>query len=511
MDRRDFPPDDPLYRAAGELAGWLDLEESGYRDGCPLSVVMDGLGFKGDRSGLGGSSVVRNVVTCGDTLKFSVVDNHSDFDVSRALAERLGVDISVEVSRSYVERGGLVWTTGPERFTARDPAALRRRIEDVIRRTVDLIGRPGEELEFGMFAPFRGMLIGSLGPGPDVVNLISKPATWESDYEGDGRRFYSDGPHIHEYLQELVREGGIDGLMTVGEMSSTSVENCIGYSNPQRHELGMTFSFHHLKVDYLDGNKWALKEPDIAQLRDLFATWQERMAEGGGWNALFWSNHDQPRPNSRFGDTERFWYESSTLLPTCTHLMRGTPYIYQGEELGQTITDFTSIGQYRDVESVNYYRILQEGGLSPESAFEVVHARSRDDGRTPMAWNDGPNAGFTMGEPWLGLVGNYKTINAEAEVADPHSVRAYFKELIRIRKESPVIQIGDIRFLEAGSDAVIAYERTLGDERVVVQCNFSGVEQPAVGDGGGEVLICNYDEPRDTATLRPWEARATWA
>ncbi len=345
----------------------------------------------------------------------------------------------------------------------------------------------------------------------DVVNLISKPATWESDYEGDGRRFYSDGPHIHEYLQELVREGGIDGLMTVGEMSSTSVENCIGYSNPQRHELGMTFSFHHLKVDYLDGNKWALKEPDIAQLRDLFATWQERMAEGGGWNALFWSNHDQPRPNSRFGDTERFWYESSTLLPTCTHLMRGTPYIYQGEELGQTITDFTSIGQYRDVESVNYYRILQEGGLSPESAFEVVHARSRDDGRTPMAWNDGPNAGFTMGEPWLGLVGNYKTINAEAEMADPHSVRAYFKELIRIRKESPVIQIGDIRFLEAGSDAVIAYERTLGDERVVVQCNFSGVEQPAVGDGGGEVLICNYDEPRDTATLRPWEARATWA
>lgn len=173
MDRRDFPPDDPLYRAAGELAGWLDLEESGYRDGCPLSVVMDGLGFKGDRSGLGGSSVVRNVVMCGDTLKFSVVDNHSDFDVSRALAERLGVDISVEVSRSYAERGGLVWTTGPERFTARDPAALRRRIEDVIRRTVDLIGRPGEELEFGMFAPFRGMLIGSLGSGPDVVNLVS--------------------------------------------------------------------------------------------------------------------------------------------------------------------------------------------------------------------------------------------------------------------------------------------------------------------------------------------------
>lgn len=345
----------------------------------------------------------------------------------------------------------------------------------------------------------------------DVVNLISKPATWENDYEGDGRRFYSDGPHIHEYLQELVREGGIDGLMTVGEMSSTSVENCIGYSNPERHELGMTFSFHHLKVDYLNGNKWALQEPDIAQLRDLFATWQEQMAEGGGWNALFWSNHDQPRPNSRFGDTERYWYESSTLLATCTHLMRGTPYIYQGEELGQTITDFTSIEQYRDVESVNYYRILQEGGLSPEEAFEVVHARSRDDGRTPMAWNGRPNAGFTTGEPWLALVGNYDTVNAEAEAADPHSVRSYFKELIRIRKENPIIQCGDIHFLDVGSDVVIAYERTLEDKRVVVQCNFSGVEQPAVASGVEAVLIGNYAERGDAMTLRPWEARATWA
>ena len=172
-DRRDYPPDDPLYRAAGELTGWLDLEESGYSDGCPLPVVMDGLGFTGDRSGLRDSSVVRDVVTCGDTLRFRVVDNHSDFDVSRALAARLGVDISVGVTRSYREPGGLEWRTGPERFTARDPVGLIRRIEDVILKTVGLLGRPGEELEFGMFAPFRGMLIGSLGPDPDVVNLVS--------------------------------------------------------------------------------------------------------------------------------------------------------------------------------------------------------------------------------------------------------------------------------------------------------------------------------------------------
>ncbi len=342
----------------------------------------------------------------------------------------------------------------------------------------------------------------------DVVNLISKPNVLEDDFEGDGRRFYSDGPHIHEYLQELVRLGGIDGLMTVGEMSSTSLQSCIGYSNPSNHELSMCFNFHHLKVDYDHGDKWALKDPDIDELRELFRSWQEEMAAGGGWNALFWSNHDQPRPNSRFGDTERFWYESSTLLPTATHLMRGTPYIYQGEELGQTITDFTSIDQYRDVESINYYRILQDRGCTPEEAFHIVHARSRDDGRTPMAWNDSPNAGFTTGTPWLALVGNYPTVNAQAEMADPHSVRAYFKRLIALRKAEPVIQEGDVRFVEGlEGSPIIAFWRTLGKTRLLVQCNFSGEEVGALDAEGSELLIGNYDEPSDM--LRPYEARAT--
>lgn len=342
----------------------------------------------------------------------------------------------------------------------------------------------------------------------DVVNLISKPAVLENDFEGDGRRFYSDGPHIHEYLQELVRLGGIDGLMTVGEMSSTSLKSCIGYSNPSNHELSMCFNFHHLKVDYAQGDKWALKEADIDELRSLFSNWQEGMTAGGGWNALFWSNHDQPRPNSRFGDTERFWYESSTLLPTATHLMRGTPYIYQGEELGQTITDFTSIDQYRDVESINYYRILQERGCTPDEAFKIVHARSRDDGRTPMAWDGSANAGFTTGEPWLGLVGNYPTVNAQSEMADPHSVRAYFQRLIALRKAEAVIQEGDVRFVEGlEGTPVIAFWRTLGETRVLVQCNFSGEEVATLDTEGSELLIDNYDEPSDV--LRPYEARAT--
>ena len=343
----------------------------------------------------------------------------------------------------------------------------------------------------------------------DVVNLVSKPATWEDDHEGDGRRFYTDGPHIHEYLQELVREGGIDGMLTVGEMSSTSIDNCIRYSNPDCHELSMAFSFHHLKVDYPGGDKWALMSPDIAALRRLFRDWQEEMTAGGGWNALFWSNHDQPRPNSRFCDTEGHWYESSTLLLTCTHLMRGTPYIYQGEELGQTILDFTDIDQYRDVESLNYYRILQERGHGPEEAFEIVHARSRDDGRYPMAWDPTPTAGFTTGTPWIGLPANHETINAASEMADPHSVRAYAKRLIALRKEMPLVQVGEVHFVDAPSERVIAYERTLDGARMLVQCNFSGEAQPCLATDGGEPLIANYDSPAAEAnTLRPFEAIA---
>ena len=347
----------------------------------------------------------------------------------------------------------------------------------------------------------------------DVVNLISKPDGWPSD-ETDGKHFYSDGPHIHEYLQDMVRLGGIDGHFTVGEMSATSLESCVRYTNPANHELAMVFNFHHLKVDYLGGDKWELMEPDICELRRLFRTWQEGMTAGGGWNSLFWSNHDQPRPNSRFGDTERFWYESSTLLPTATHLMRGTPYIYQGEELGQTISDFTSIDQYRDVETHNYYRIIQERGHSAQEAFEIVHARSRDDGRTPMAWDDSPTAGFTTGTPWIGINANHVRINATTEMTDAHSVWAYYQRLVALRKTEPVIAQGNIRFFDVPDvSPVIAYWRELDDapagkaRRMLVQCNFSGQEVPALKAEGGELLVGNR-EAWDAATLAPYEARA---
>jgi trehalose-6-phosphate hydrolase len=284
------------------------------------------------------------------------------------------------------------------------------------------------------------------------------------------------------------------------------LEHSCKYTNPESHELGMIFSFNHLKVDYGDNDKWRVQEPDIPELRRIFAVYQQRMAAGGGWGAVFWSNHDQPRPNSRFGDTDNYWYESSTLLPTCTFFMRGTPYIFQGEELGQTINDYTDIDQYRDVESHNYYRILQEErGCTPDEAFAVVHARSRDDGRYPMAWDGTETGGFTTGTPWLALPANHELINVEREAGDPHSVLAYFKRLIQLRKDLAVVQGGDVRFVEAPDTRCIAYERILGDERLLVQCNFSGDDVPALPHDGGEPLIDNYvDEMGDV--LRPWEA-----
>ena len=209
----------------------------------------------------------------------------------------------------------------------------------------------------------------------DVVNLISKPEVFEDDHEGDGRRFYTDGRKVHRYLRELAAAGGIEGMITVGEMSSTTLEHCIGYTNPENHELTMTFNFHHLKVDYKNGDKWAL----MMALKNLFARWQEGMQAGNGWNALFWCNHDQPRAVSRFGDDgDRYWAESAKMLGTAIHLMRGTPYIYQGEELGMTNAHFTAIEQYRDVESLNYYRILRERGETEAQALETLAQRSRE-------------------------------------------------------------------------------------------------------------------------------------
>ena len=344
----------------------------------------------------------------------------------------------------------------------------------------------------------------------DVVNLISKPAVFEDDHEGDGRRFYTDGRHVHEFLKELTRDTGIDAMVTVGEMSSTSLENCIRYSNPAEKELSMVFSFHHLKIDYKDGAKWALQEPDIGALKKLFAIWQEGMAAGAGWNAVFWCNHDQPRIVSRLGDDGAYWKASAKMLAACTHFMRGTPYIYQGEELGMTNAGYTDIAQYEDVESLNYYEILLAAGKSKEEALHILSVRSRDNSRTPMQWSAAENAGFTSGTPWLALPANFTAINAAAERIDPDSIFRFYQTLIRLRKEMPIIQRGDIFFLERENASIIAYERAYAEQKLRVYCNFRAANVPlmedsldALTEAGWKKLLGNYEGL--AADLRPYE------
>ncbi len=353
----------------------------------------------------------------------------------------------------------------------------------------------------------------------DVINLISKPELLENDYEGDGRRFYTDGPKVHEYLKELVADTGIADMVTVGEMSSTTIENCIGYSNPKEKELSMVFSFHHLKVDYKNGNKWELMPYDKAALKSIFKEWQEQMALGNGWNALFWTNHDQPRTISRFGDEKKYWKESGKLFAGLIHLMRGTPYVYQGEEIGMLNTHFTDISQYRDVESLNYYRILMEQGKSAGEALNIVNDRSRDNCRTPMQWDGSLNDGFTTGTPWISVPEYGKDITVESQKNDSTSILEFYKELIRLRKYESIISEGDIEFIENLPDEIIGYKRSFEGKELLVYGNLSDKEitvdiPKAKKQQPKQILIGNYektfsiDANNKNLTLRPYELLA---
>lgn len=328
----------------------------------------------------------------------------------------------------------------------------------------------------------------------DVINLISKPDVFEDDNVGDGRRFYTDGKKVHQYLKELVRDTGIKDYITVGEMSSTSIKECIKYSNPDEKELSMCFNFHHLKVDYKDGDKWKLMAPDIASLKSIFKEWQEKIQSGNGLNALFWCNHDQPRIVSRLGDEGKYYKESAKMLAGLIHLMRGTPYIYQGEEIGMTDPHFKSIDMYRDVESLNYYKILMEQGLNSEEALTILDRRSRDNSRTPMQWSAKNNAGFSKVNPWINVADNYKSINVENEKNDKDSILSFYKKLITIRKENTVISAGNISFIDTDEN-IIAYKRSLGERKILVFCNMSNKDESFDIDlGGFKKLIGNYSE-----------------
>ncbi|HFS8155149.1 TPA: alpha,alpha-phosphotrehalase [Enterobacter roggenkampii] len=346
----------------------------------------------------------------------------------------------------------------------------------------------------------------------DVINLISKDQDFPDDNIGDGRRFYTDGPRIHEYLQEMSRDVFTPrNLMTVGEMSSTSLENCQQYASLDGRELSMTFNFHHLKVDYPGGEKWTLAKPDFVALKTLFRHWQQGM-HNKAWNALFWCNHDQPRIVSRFGDEGEHRVPAAKMLGMVLHGMQGTPYIYQGEELGMTNPHFSRITDYRDVESLNMFAELRASGREPDELLAILASKSRDNGRTPMQWDASHNAGFTEGEPWIGVCDNYETVNARAALDDADSVFYTYQSLIRLRKTLPVLTWGDYEDLLPEHPSLWCYRRQWQGQTLMVVANLSRERQqwqPDPVQGARRVALGNYDDvpSRPNARLlRPFEA-----
>ncbi|NOH81226.1 alpha,alpha-phosphotrehalase [Vibrio sp. RE86] len=351
----------------------------------------------------------------------------------------------------------------------------------------------------------------------DVINLISKQQDFPSDKVGDGRRFYTDGPRVHEYLKE-ISEAVFQkyGSVTVGEMSSTTLEHCQQYSSLDNKELSMVFNFHHLKVDYPNGEKWTKAPFDFLQLKQIFNHWQTGL-NGKGWGALFWCNHDQPRVVSRLGNDKQYRVEAAKMLGVSVHMMQGTPYIYQGEEIGMTNPGYTSIEQYRDVESTNMYDIMvNQQGVSHEDMMAILAQKSRDNSRTPMQWNSDEFAGFSKGQPWLDVASNYPQINANQAVDDQDSVFYFYQKLIQLRKELEVITTGDYLDLYPDHKAIFGYQRKSDNQTLICLNNYYGEEAecvlPEVFDcEQAHYVLGNYPQLDEKVSqhqvLRPYETR----
>lgn len=349
----------------------------------------------------------------------------------------------------------------------------------------------------------------------DVINLIGKDEVLVDCPENEGKTAYTDKPIVHDYLCMMNQAtfGSDDSFMTVGEMSSTTMENCVLYSSPDRQELSMTFNFHHLKVDYKDGQKWTLAPFDFEELKRLYHSWGKEMSEQGGWSALFWNNHDQPRALNRFVDIQNFRNEGATMLAASIHLSRGTPYIYMGEEIGMIDPDYDSMADYVDVESLNAYQMLLKEGKSEQEAFQIIQAKSRDNSRIPMQWNASENAGFTRGTPWLKAAKSYKDINVENDIQGP--IFTFYQDLIRLRKEIPIISEGSYKPAFEDSKQVYAFERQFEAQKLLVLNNFYAteveIELPATYQNG-QILLSNYEdaEVSEKILLKPYQTLAIY-
>lgn len=351
----------------------------------------------------------------------------------------------------------------------------------------------------------------------DVISMISKdPAFPDGEVRnglyGDNGPFVCNGPHVHEYLREMNQEvlSKYD-IMTVGEAAGVTIEEAKKYAGETTGELNMVFQFEHVELGDHRIGKWSAKEVPLKDLRGAMNRWQINL-EGTAWNSLFWDNHDQPRAVSRFGDDSSMYREvSAKMLATCLHMMKGTPYIYQGEELGMTNAYFSKLEDYRDIESINAFHEYTENGLAgKEEMMNCLKEISRDNARTPMQWNTKENAGFTTGTPWIKVNKNYLEINAEAEMAEEDSVYHYYKKLIRLRKENEIMVQGRFAPLLEEDDHIYAYERLWEGKKIVVACNFTKEVQACdlfQGLVDGKELISNYKEHK-SGVLQPYEAIA---
>ena len=355
----------------------------------------------------------------------------------------------------------------------------------------------------------------------DVINLISKPEGLPDGEESpgvNGFEQFANGPRVHEYLQEMNEKvlSNYD-IMTVGETPGVSPKEGAKYVGEDRDELNMVFQFEHVDIDVGPDGKWGeIGEWQLTELKDIMSKWQYEMEERNGWNSLYLNNHDQPRMVSRFGDDEEYRRESAKMLATFLHTLQGTPYIYQGEEIGMTNCPFQDIEEVDDIETVNNFEDIKESAGGYEEAMEVVRYRSRDHARTPMQWNDSEEAGFTNGEPWLKVNPNYTEINVDSALEDEDSVFYYYQQLIELRDQYPILVYGKYELILDDDQEIYAYTRTLEDEQLLVVLNFFDAEPEfslpqQVKYNEKELLISNYNvnesENIKQFQLRPYEAR----
>lgn len=356
----------------------------------------------------------------------------------------------------------------------------------------------------------------------DVINLISKdPSMPNGDVPigatfGDGFPHFCYGPRIHEYINEMHREvfaGREERLITVGEMPGVTVEQARLFTHAKRRELNMVFQFEHVGLDHGPGGKWDHKELDVRELKASFRKWQDGLS-GNGWNSLYWNNHDQPRAVSRFGDDKRYWSHSAKALAAVLHLQQGTPFIYQGEEIGMTNVPFSSIDDFRDIESLNYFdEATRFSGKEVGEVLQNLRRASRDNARTPMQWDQNVNGGFTSGNPWIGVNSNFQHINAKEQIGKTDSIFEFYRALINLRRNDPVVVHGDFLLLAPEHPALFAFTRRYSGESLTLFANFSDQDidldeiELQIPQLGSALILSNYEQSRSTRKdlLRPWE------